>query len=176
MRSMLRSPRLKKHLKKWPAQPTFGNTRMVPPKRKQFHIAAAYFDHSRRVRTKTNRNRNDSKARCKSILFHLQNVWDLIWNARPEVLDSWFDRNGQTMSFLDFYSRTMSNFDFLSQTMSVFDFVRLYRALFDFVRLYRKTFVFTGNYPKPPELQRKSDIICRIMCQKPQPGQSPKTI
>ena len=72
---MLRSPRLKKHLKKRPAQPTFGNTRMVPPKRKQFHIAAVYFDHSRRVRTKTNRNRNDSKTRCKSILFHPPKVF-----------------------------------------------------------------------------------------------------
>ena len=47
-------PGSKKQLKKNPAQPTLGNTRMAPPNRKQVHIAAAYFDHSGRVRRKKN--------------------------------------------------------------------------------------------------------------------------
>ena len=64
--------------------------------------------------------------------------------TRAEMLDTWFDRNDQTVSLFDLFSRTMSDFDFLSPTMSVFGFVRLYRTMFHFVRLYRTLFDFIG--------------------------------
>ena len=85
--------------------------------------------------------------------------------ARAEVLDSWFDRNGQTMSVFEFFQSNDFRFwlfesndfrfrlystltvivrlcstllDFVRLCWTLFDFVRLYRTFFDFVRLYRE--------------------------------------
>ena len=127
---------------------------------------------------------------------HVQYVF-FVEGSRAEVLDWWFDRNGQTMSVSDFFSRTMSDFDFLSQTMSVFDFVRLFWILFgvlfdfvwlcstlpDIIRLYSTLFDFIGNFLLLPGVSRSVlnynetrtsfDRFCQIMCQKPQPDQPP---
>ena len=81
---------------------------------------------------------------------------------RLEVLDSWFDRNGWTISVFDFFSQTTFDFDFSSRKMSVFGFVRLYRTLFDFVRLYRTLLDFVRLYRALFEFVLTSSEIFRL--------------
>ena len=104
--------------------------------------------------------------------------------ARAEVLDSWFDRNGRTMSVFDFFSRTMSDFEFWVERcpfLTLFDFTGHCLALLDFVRLCSVVLEIVRPCPILSGISRRVlsysetrtsfDCFCQIIFQKPQPGQ-----
>ena len=136
---------------------------MMPPDRKQFHIAATCFDHSRRVRTKKKpqskwlKNQMQIGTSSPSKLFAAmpqKRLWDLIWNSPVE-----------RCSFLTL-------FDFTGHCSTLFVFTGhcsiFYSTLFDLSEIFR----FYRELAEASRTTTKFDIICKI----PQPGQPPNII